>query len=68
MYSLSRRLRSQPFSLFSASVVRASPGKLNPRGEDACFLSEDKLSFGVADGVGAWKQLNIDSGMYSREV
>mmetsp|Transcript_17207 Transcript_17207/g.19503 ORF Transcript_17207/g.19503 Transcript_17207/m.19503 type:complete len:391 (+) Transcript_17207:155-1327(+) len=55
--------------VFLSSVAfHPSPGKPNPLGEDATFIAEDRQALGVADGVGAWKQVNIDSGKYSREL
>ena len=54
--------------LVSGCSLQAAPTKLNPLGEDAYFVSEDGRAIGVADGIGAWKQDNIDSGIYAREV
>ncbi|KAI9165408.1 hypothetical protein LWI28_013628 [Acer negundo] len=37
-------------------------------GQDAHFLCREKLTLGVADGVGGWLKKGIDSGKYSREL
>eukprot|EP01095_Lingulamoeba_sp_RSL-Kostka_P014033 TRINITY_DN599_c0_g1_i1.p1 TRINITY_DN599_c0_g1~~TRINITY_DN599_c0_g1_i1.p1 ORF type:complete len:341 (+),score=101.60 TRINITY_DN599_c0_g1_i1:152-1174(+) len=37
-------------------------------GEDAIFISSDKLVFGVADGVGGWNDEGVDPSIYSRKV
>ena len=37
-------------------------------GEDACFLSVNGQSIGVADGVGAWKSKGFDSSLLSRSL
>ncbi|KAF2069459.1 hypothetical protein CYY_009223 [Polysphondylium violaceum] len=34
--------------------------------EDSHFLSQDYTAIGVADGVGSWRSIGIDSGQYSR--
>ena len=54
--------------LVSGCSLQAAPTKLNPLGEDAYFVSSDGRAIGVADGIGAWKQDNIDSGIYARNV
>lgn len=37
-------------------------------GEDAFFISRRRNTCGVADGVGAWMEQGIDSGVYSRTL
>lgn len=44
------------------------PAKAHKGGEDAYFISDDSLVFGIADGVGGWEALGVDSGMYSRSL
>eukprot|EP01133_Synstelium_polycarpum_P013719 gene13719-16173_t len=36
--------------------------------EDAHFMSADFTTIGVADGVGSWRQVGVDSGEYSRSL
>eukprot|EP01132_Coremiostelium_polycephalum_P002484 gene2484-3074_t len=43
-----------------------SIGKVPTICEDSHFLSKDFTAVGVADGVGAWRSMGIDSGQYSR--
>lgn len=44
------------------------PSKEDKGGEDAYFICESGLCFGVADGVGGWAEIGIDPGLYSREL
>ncbi|KAK4840191.1 hypothetical protein QYF36_001892 [Acer negundo] len=37
-------------------------------GQEAHFLCREKLTLGVADGIGGWLKKGIDSGEYSREL
>jgi hypothetical protein len=39
-------------------------------GEDAHFILEgnDRYAVGVADGVGGWSEVGVDSGVYSRAL
>ncbi|KAI3472244.1 hypothetical protein Pfo_029732 [Paulownia fortunei] len=39
-----------------------------PRGEDAHFISTEKQTIGVADGVGGWVKVGIDGGEYARQI
>ncbi|XP_059442090.1 probable protein phosphatase 2C 55 [Corylus avellana] len=42
---------------------------LNPRGDDAYFVSKEKQAIGVADGVGSWAAARgVDAGEYAREL
>ena len=41
---------------------------LKPVGDDAHFISDDKKTIGVADGVGGWTKEGIDAGEYVREL
>lgn len=44
------------------------PAKKHKGGEDAHFISDDNSVIGVADGVGGWEALGVDSGLYSRSL
>jgi len=44
------------------------PAKKQKGGEDAFFISKDSQTIGVADGVGGWEALGVDSGLYSRSL
>lgn len=48
------------------SAYYSQPKPNSKLGEDALFISPHAV--GVADGVGGWKQNNIDSGDYSRTL
>ncbi|XP_038896719.1 probable protein phosphatase 2C 55 [Benincasa hispida] len=47
-------------------IPKDNPSK--PLGEDAHFISADKQTAGVADGVGGWVTKGIDAGEYAREL
>jgi protein phosphatase PTC7 len=36
--------------------------------EDACFTDETSQTFGIADGVGAWKEYGVSASMFSQEL
>lgn len=55
--------RGLSFSVRSVGM-RPHPTKRAPAGEDAFLLKPSTL--GVADGVGGWRKLGVDSGVYSR--
>ncbi|KDP30212.1 hypothetical protein JCGZ_16994 [Jatropha curcas] len=42
--------------------------KDRPQGEDSHFICREKLTIGVADGVGGWARKGIDAGEYAREL
>lgn len=44
------------------------PEKVATGGEDAHYTSECKRLVAVADGVGGWKDMGVDSGLFSREL
>ncbi|KAL5558084.1 hypothetical protein UlMin_034295 [Ulmus minor] len=54
--------------LVSASCYLPHPDKEATGGEDAHFICVDEQAVGVADGVGGWADLGVDSGLYSREL
>ncbi|KAL2456429.1 putative protein phosphatase 2C 55 [Forsythia ovata] len=54
--------------LNSASCYLPHPDKEETGGEDAHFICSDEQAIGVADGVGGWADLGIDSGQYAREL
>ncbi|KAI4323030.1 hypothetical protein L6164_022669 [Bauhinia variegata] len=39
-----------------------------PEGQDAHFISIEKQTIGVADGVGGWSSKGVDAGIYAREL
>ncbi|KAL5729224.1 protein-serine/threonine phosphatase [Ranunculus cassubicifolius] len=39
-----------------------------PQGDDAHFVSEEKQTFGIADGVGGWSKQGIDAGEFARQL
>ncbi|EIE22738.1 protein serine/threonine phosphatase 2C [Coccomyxa subellipsoidea C-169] len=51
-----------------AAALMPHPDKVARGGEDAVFLAEDRLAFGVADGVGSWMDSGVDPGIYAREL
>ena len=44
------------------------PEKAHKGGEDAWFIAEDGMSFGVADGVGGWAEHGVDPAEYARQL
>jgi len=44
------------------------PAKKHKGGEDAHFISDDNSVIAIADGVGGWEALGVDSGLYSRSL
>ncbi|KDP38810.1 hypothetical protein JCGZ_04967 [Jatropha curcas] len=42
--------------------------KERPQGEDAHFICKEKLTIGVADGVGGWARKGVDAGIYARRL
>ena len=53
--------------LLTCSFAIPSPNKPGQTGEDAFFVGADNKSIGVADGVGGWADIGVDSGKYSRD-
>ncbi|BDA45683.1 probable protein phosphatase 2C BIPP2C1 [Coccomyxa sp. Obi] len=51
-----------------AAALMPHPEKVARGGEDAVFLADDRLAFGVADGVGSWMEAGVDPGIYAREL
>lgn len=54
--------------LFSGSSYLPHPDKEETGGEDAHFICSDEQAFGVADGVGGWAEVGVNSGLFSREL
>lgn len=46
--------------------MKPHPDKVAKGGEDAYYIADNKLSLGVADGVGGWADIGVDAGEYSR--
>ncbi|XP_019158807.1 PREDICTED: probable protein phosphatase 2C 55 [Ipomoea nil] len=47
-------------------IPKQNPAK--PLGEDAHFICSEAQTIGVADGVGGWAKMGIDTGEYAREL
>ncbi|KAK9947109.1 hypothetical protein M0R45_012544 [Rubus argutus] len=54
--------------LTSGSCYLPHPDKEETGGEDAHFICVNEQAIGVADGVGGWADLGVNSGLYSREL
>ncbi|XP_068313160.1 probable protein phosphatase 2C 55 [Pyrus communis] len=54
--------------LTSGSYYLPHPDKEETGGEDAHFICANEQAIGVADGVGGWADLGVNSGLYSREL
>ncbi|XP_057423807.1 probable protein phosphatase 2C 55 [Lotus japonicus] len=54
--------------LVSGSCYLPHPDKEDTGGEDAHFICSEEQAIGVADGVGGWADLGVNSGFYSREL
>lgn len=52
-----------PLKMVSEFTYMPCPGKANPNGEDAWFISAHMV--GVADGVGGWTEVGVDPSLYS---
>lgn len=57
--------RSFPYKMTAVGVYKP---KHMPLGEDACFIWSKFQTVGVADGVGGWRKLGVDSGEYARRL
>eukprot|EP01088_Endostelium_zonatum_P011277 TRINITY_DN2529_c0_g1_i1.p1 TRINITY_DN2529_c0_g1~~TRINITY_DN2529_c0_g1_i1.p1 ORF type:complete len:339 (+),score=81.01 TRINITY_DN2529_c0_g1_i1:112-1128(+) len=55
------------FKFLSSSHKIPHPDKAYTGGEDACFTFEDS-AVGVADGVGGWAEVGVDSSIYSNAL
>lgn len=59
----------QEIVLRSASCMVPHPLKVQTGGEDACFISNDGSgAIGIADGVSAWADDDIDPAAFSRQL
>lgn len=63
-----KTLSDRSLKLLSGSCYLPHPEKEETGGEDAHFICSDEQAIGVADGVGGWADLGIDSGKYAREL
>lgn len=54
--------------LISGGFMIPHPAKVDKGGEDAYYISQNKRSFGVADGVGGWADVGVDPGEFSRSL
>lgn len=60
----SRKARKNKFKYGVCSIPH--PDKIKKGGEDAYFANNSLIA--VADGVGGWAAMNIDAGLYSKEL
>lgn len=67
-YDQNSSVDDRRLTLISGSCYLPHPDKLETGGEDAHFICSDEQVIGVADGVGGWADLGINSGQYSREL
>lgn len=61
-------LGERTLKLISGSCYLPHPEKEETGGEDAHFICVDEQAIGVADGVGGWADVGVDSGQFSREL
>jgi protein phosphatase PTC7 len=61
-------LGESTLKLISGSCYLPHPDKEETGGEDAHFICEDEQAIGLADGVGGWADVGVDSGLFSREL
>ncbi|BAU00112.1 protein phosphatase 2C 55 [Vigna angularis] len=54
--------------MLSGSCYLPHPDKEETGGEDAHFICADEHAIGVADGVGGWADVGVNSGLFSREL
>ncbi|CAA0817291.1 Probable protein phosphatase 2C 55 [Striga hermonthica] len=54
--------------LLSGSCYMPHPDKEKTGGEDAHFICADEQVVGVADGVGGWADVGVNSGDYARQL
>ncbi|KAL6216121.1 hypothetical protein ACLB2K_009348 [Fragaria x ananassa] len=59
---------AKSLKLSSGSCYLPHPDKEDTGGEDAHFICVNEQAIGVADGVGGWADLGVNSGLYSREL
>ncbi|XP_050363714.1 probable protein phosphatase 2C 55 [Argentina anserina] len=59
---------AKSLKLCSGSCYLPHPDKEDTGGEDAHFICVNEQAIGVADGVGGWADLGVNSGLYSREL
>lgn len=63
-----RHFIDDPYMMFMGGCVLPCLSKgINSAGEDAIYFRKIGHSMAVADGVGSWKDENIDPGEFSRE-
>ncbi|CAL5421245.1 unnamed protein product [Camellia sinensis] len=61
-------LHVKGLKMVSGAYYIPKSNKLNPLGEDAYFICDEKQTIGVADGIGRWAKKGIDAGVYAREL
>ncbi|WOK93103.1 putative protein phosphatase 2C 80 [Canna indica] len=62
-----KKSSERELKLLSGSCYLPHPDKEETGGDDAHFIWDER-AIGVADGVGGWADLGIDSGQYSRAL
>eukprot|EP00250_Pteridium_aquilinum_P010927 c19720_g1_i1 orf=887-2500(+) len=66
--TIARDLGNKGLRLLSGACYFPHPDKEVTGGEDAYFICPEKQVFGVADGVGGWAEMGVDSGEYARKL
>lgn len=61
-------MNNKGLRLLSGACYFPHPEKEVTGGEDAHFICSEKQVFGVADGVGGWAEMGVDSGEYARQL
>ncbi|PKI78568.1 hypothetical protein CRG98_001040 [Punica granatum] len=59
---------NKALKLLSGSCCLPHPDKEDKGGEDAHFICGNEQVIGIADGVGGWADVGVDSGLFSREL
>ncbi|KAF7809744.1 putative protein phosphatase 2C 80 [Senna tora] len=63
-----KTIGGKSLKLLSGSSYLPHPDKEETGGEDAHFICTDEQAIGVADGVGGWADVGVNSGLFSREL
>ncbi|CAA0839578.1 Probable protein phosphatase 2C 55 [Striga hermonthica] len=63
-----KRLDDRTLKFLSGACYMPHPDKEKTGGEDAHFICGDEQVIGVADGVGGWADVGVNSGDYARQL
>eukprot|EP00798_Chlamydomonas_sp_ICE-L_P023519 gene23519-9042_t len=64
--TMAKGRKSTSLKMSSGVFLLPHPDKVAKGGEDWYFMSNTQRAVGVADGVGGWAEVGVDSGAYSR--